>query len=298
MQATTNATLKEHILDTLRYFHIFRHPLYVEDINKFLGVSVKRQELQEILSEMVDEKLLFCDRGMYSLENSEQIFIKRLVGAQMAESKMMEARRSAAIIANFPFVKGICISGSLSKGYADEKSDIDFFIITAEKRLWICRTMLHLFKKMTFLFNKQHSFCMNYFIDESRICLDEKNRFTATELSTLKPVYNINTYNQLVAGNREWVSEIFPNVNWSVECIAQVREMKGIKKVSETTLNILSPQKMNIFFMKLTDKLWRRKWKRKNYPMHEYDIAMKTCWYASKHHPLNYQKKVLKTLDH
>lgn len=34
----------------------------------------------------------------------------------------------------------------------------------------------------------------------------------------------------------------------------------------------------------------------KRFPMDDYDLAMKTRWYVSKNHPLNYQKRVLQNV--
>jgi predicted nucleotidyltransferase len=295
--ATDDVLLHNHILKTLKYFHVFRHPLNVEEIHAFLQTEVSKDKLQHILSEMVRDERIFYAHNLYSLENSAQIFLKRRVGADMAAEKMKEARRCAAIIAAFPFVRGICVSGSLSKGYADEKSDIDFFIITAEKRLWISRTILHLFKKLTFLANRQHSFCMNYFIDGSRLNLEEKNLFTATELVTLIPVYNSDLHRELVGLNKAWIADIFPNNDIDHTQHNAFNTTSFIKKPVEWLLNKLWPEKFNNFLMKLTDRLWRHKWERKNYPMEDYELAMKTKWYVSKQHPLNYQKKVLEIND-
>lgn len=294
---TDNVLLYDNILKALKYFHAFRHPLYAEEIHNFLQMEASMCELQAALSEMVREERIFHANGMYSLENSAQIFLKRRVGSDMAEVKMREARKCAAIIAAFPFVKAVCVSGSLSKGYADEKSDIDFFIITTGKRLWISRTFLHLFKKLTFLVNRQHSFCMNYFIDESRLCLDEKNLFTATELATLVPVYNVDLHRELLNKNKQWIDEFFPNLIIDDKRFNAFNTTPIFRKPLEWLFNKLWPERFNNFLMRLTDRLWRYKWERKNYPMEDYDIAMKTKWYVSKQHPLNYQKRVLEVND-
>ena len=272
---------------------MFRHPLYIDELHKFLRVEISRNHLSRLLNNMVREERIFFSHNMYSLENSGQIFLKRLVGADVAAEKMKEARRCARLIAGFPFVKSVCISGSLSKGYADEKSDIDFFIITSGKRLWISRTLLHLFKKFTFLVGKEHSFCMNYFIDESELCLEEQNIFTATELSTLIPAYNSDIYRKLLNQNITWMQEHFPNLQIQNDDVHVAGKRNMLKKSLEWTFNKLWPEHVNGFLMRLTDKLWRYKWERKNYPAEDYDIAMKTKWYVSKQHPLNYQKKVL-----
>lgn len=294
MQATTTYSIQERsILDTLKYFHMFRHPLYIDEIHKFLKVRVSREQLTEELSSLIRKGDIFSSHNLYSVENSGQIFIKRLVGADAANEKMKEACKSAAIIAGFPFVKCVCVSGSLSKGYADEKSDIDFFIVTNEKRLWICRSILHLFKKLTFLVNKQHSFCMNYFIDETQLCLEEQNVFTSTELNTLIPLYGCGCYDKLMQSNAKWLNDIHPNAHAYRPAAPQTKNTMLLKKAAETILDLFLPERMNNFLMKLTDKLWRYKWQRKNYPMDDYDLAMKTRWYVSKQHHLNYQKRVL-----
>ena len=57
------------------------------------------------------------------------------------------AKWGASIIAAFPFVRAVGISGSLSKQYADENSDIDYFIITAANRLWIAKNLPAYFQK-------------------------------------------------------------------------------------------------------------------------------------------------------
>ncbi len=294
MAIADDVSVRNAIIKTLKYFHVFRHPLYAREIYSFLQIGISQEVLQHMLDEMVREESIFYAHNMYSLENSSQIFLKRLMGADLAAEKMKEAHRCAAVIGAFPFVKAIFVSGSLSKGYADERSDIDFFIVTEQKRLWIGRTLLHLFKKLTFLVNKQHSFCMNYFIDESKLQLEEKNIFTATELCTLIPVYGSDMHRQLIDNNKSWLETHFPNMELSVSRVVPSSARKPIKKRVEWIFNRMWPERLNIFLMKLTDKMWRMKWERKNYPMEDYDLAMKTKWYVSKHHPLNYQKKVLK----
>ena len=290
---TDNVSATEAVIEVLRYFHMFRHPLYSVEIHKFLRVPISSDELSELLNIMVANGELYVLYDLYSLENTQDIFLKRLTGAAQAAERMVEAYKCGKIIAAFPFVKCVCISGSLSKGYADKDSDIDFFIVTQHERLWICRTMLHLFKKLTFLVNKQHSFCMNYFIDEKKLLLEEQNIFTATELATLIPVYNTTVYNQLMHENKCWVIDFFKNADIDKAPLEGVIKKPVVKVFTETLFNIFSPERLNIFLMKFTDKRWRHKWEKRNYPMQDYDVAMKTRWYVSKQHPLNFQKKVL-----
>lgn len=296
MRVLQNEEVVSTIRATLQYFHIFKHPLYLEEIHRFSPMDIPVNELYHALREMVITGAIYEYDNFYMLEDNKELVNRRLEGKQRADALMDEAYRSASRIARFPFVESVCISGSLSKGYANEKSDIDLFIITKKNRLWICRTILHLFKKMTFLWNAQHSFCMNYFIDESKLCIEEQNRFTATELATLIPAYNSFVYRRLIDENRAWLVNMFPNINWNSGTLITKKEPKTFRRIWEQGINLIFPKQINLLLMNVTNKWWRFKWQRKGYPMQDYDLAMKTKWYVSKNHPLNYQKKVLKQL--
>ncbi len=92
----------------------------------------------------------------------------------------------------------------------DERSDLDFFIITAPNRLWIARTLLVLYKRV-FLANSHKHFCVNYFIDEKHLEIEEKNLFTATELATVIPLYGSKQYENL-QGVNSWLARILPQL--------------------------------------------------------------------------------------
>jgi hypothetical protein len=49
--------------------------------------------------------------------------------------------------------------------------------------------------------------------------------------------------------------------------------------------------------MKLTDRKWRRKWKRKGFDMDQYEKAFLTTVHISKNHPMDYENKVLTDLN-
>lgn len=292
--ADSNITgLENEIITTLKYFNLFKHPLNIDEVYEFLAIKTDREQLQHVLNDLVKAKRIHLIDGFYMPEYKPAYVSRRCEGAVRAQKLIKKAQRAASIISKFPFVKCVCLSGSLSKGYANERSDIDFFIITNANRLWICRSMLHMYKKLTFLWGGQHSYCMNYFIDESKLCIEEQNRFTATEIATMMPVYNLNAYSDLVLANNNWLVNTFPNKKWQTGHPFNELKHKGSRLFAEGIINLLKPTALNHALMKLTDKMWRAKWEKRGYPMEEYELAMKTRWYVSKNHPLNYQKKVL-----
>lgn len=261
----TKERICNEIVFTLKYFHLFKHPLKESEIHEFLGVGASCKTINLLLAELVAAGKIYHADGYYMYDNDMKLVGRRNEGAERARVLMKKAHRSAAVISKFPFVKCVCISGSLSKGYANEKSDIDFFIITDRNRLWITRTVLHLYKKLTFLWGSQHSYCMNYFIDESMLCLEEQNRFTATEMATMMPVYNLNVYSDLINANLAWLTNTFPNRTWQTGKPFNALRHTGFRLWLEPVLNLLFPKKLNQFLMKLTDFAWRLKWKQKGF---------------------------------
>ena len=179
--------LRPSILKVVAYFDLFNYPVTLEEIRFFMDREAPAPALTPELDALVAEKRLFRLGAFYSLRNDPLLTERRLKGNRHADELLRIADRISRFLYQFPYVKGIGISGSLSKHYEDEDADIDYFIITSSNRLWIARTLMHLFKKWSFIRGRQHWYCMNYFVDEEALEIEEKNIFTATELITLLP---------------------------------------------------------------------------------------------------------------
>jgi len=280
--------IKKEIVNVLHYFNYFKYPLKLEELHWFIKFKCSIDETKVGLESLLVEKNIFFIDNSYLLENNKALVERKYRGKIYADKRLKNAKIIAKFIGAFPFVKSVSVSGSLSKGYADKTTDIDFFIITSKDNLWTCRSVLHAFKKLTFLVNMQHSFCMNYFLASSNLNLEEKNYFTAIEISTLIPLYGIKHYNDLIAKNN-WVIEFLPNSNFKVQSEIKV-EKHFFKKIHEF---VLRSKKINMFFMNWTDKKWKKKWKKKGVTTKDYELAFKTKLYVSKNHYHNYQEKVL-----
>src|SRR5262249_18548698 len=161
------------------------------------------------LDQLIGARCIYQHGEFYSLNHDHSLVARRIKGNRHARTMLDTAYKVSALLYRFPFVRGIGISGSLSKNFADEKADIDFFIITSKNRLWIARTLMHLFKKLTYLAGRQHWFCMNYYVDEEAMLIEEKNIFTAIELLTLVPVAGNGTLDSFFHVNA-WAMDYFP----------------------------------------------------------------------------------------
>lgn len=201
---------------------------------------------------------------------------------------MGKARRMSRFIGRFPFVRGVMLSGSISKGCLAEDGDIDYFVITEPGRLWIARTLLIAFKKL-FLFNSRKDFCVNYFVDLDHLTIEDKNLFTATEVLTLMPKFNGEACGRFFAAN-EWASGLLPNL--PAPTVAGLPVGDGaIKRLLERALRNGIGDEFDEWCMLRTLRHWRGKFAELERP--DFDLALRTRKYVSKHHPRNFQQRVL-----
>jgi hypothetical protein len=294
MQLQQYDSPRREILTVLAYFDYFRFPLLPGEIILYCTVKLEPEALAHCLSELVTANTIATEKGYYGFDPISDAVHNREEGAERFRQLQLRIARSSARIRMFPFVQLIGLSGSLSKGYAGVCADIDFFIVTAPDRLWICRTLLHAFKKLAFLKGAQHWYCMNYFIDETALLLEEQNYYTAIELVTLKPLFHIGQcHERLLAANRHWIRQQLPNWDMPLPTAGD----KPVQNFFTALAAFFSNSRLNHWLMRFTDRKWRNKWRNKHYPEADYELAFKTRINISKNHYHNYQKKMLKYLE-
>jgi len=282
------------ILHTLLYFEIFSYPLTAEEVFRFSDCpGADMDAVRAKLEDLAREGAIFQFGHFFQTQNNPAWEVRRLECNRRADRLLSVARRRARFIGNFPFIRGVFVSGSLSKHCMSAESDIDFFLVTEPNRLWLARTLLVFFKKI-FLLNSHKYFCVNYFVDTEHLEIQEKNRFTATETVTLLPMYGQEWYMAFCSANG-WAWEQYPN--------APLRPVEGVpqhsrpflKKLFEWILNGKMGDWMDNRSMRLTVGFWKKKFK--HFDPDAFNIALKSRRYVSKHHPLHFQEKVLTTFE-
>ncbi|CAG5076340.1 nucleotidyltransferase domain-containing protein [Parvicella tangerina] len=274
------------ILNLIAYFDVFNYPLSFEELSKF--VSISPDHLRKYIADLCEIGIISNNEDFIGTENLKVKIENRLVGNKKAAALKDKAAKNANLISTFPFVRGVLISGSFSKGFVSDDGDIDYFIITKPGRLWIARTFLILYKKL-FLFNSHEYFCVNYFVDEDHLEIEEKNIFTATELVTLLPMVN-KTLHQKLVQNNAWIKAYYPSLFHENNTISEPKR-STLQRFGEGIMKGKFGNKVDNYFMKLTLKRWQKKF---GFLSNEdFEVAMKTTTNVSKHHPNNFQKKVL-----
>ena len=254
-----HTALSKSILKTLLYFDIFQYPLTAPEIFHHLTTNhVTTDKVEAELNRLCDQSIIYPVLNFYSVQNNVALGTRRVKGNQMATQSLLLAQKKALLISKFPFVRAVMASGSLSKNYMDESSDLDFFVITKPNRLWIARFLLVLYKKI-FLFNSHKYFCINYFVDESHLDIEEKNLFTATELATLIPLYGKEYYPKLISKN-DWMNFYLPNhAPRSTEKVLDYHS-GWFKRNIEGFINLMWADKLESACMKLLSSRWQQRY--------------------------------------
>lgn len=279
-------------LKTILYFSLFKYPLTRTEIFQFSN-NTDQDEIDSEIDLLLDKGVIFNFDGFYIDVNDPNRIERRLKGNEMARNIMPKAVKVSKRIAKFPYVKSVCLSGALSKGFYDDDGDFDFFIITKPNRLWIARTLLVLYKKV-FLLNSKKYFCVNYFISTDRLEISEQNLFTATEIATLIPLYGTDTFKAFLAANT-WATPYFPNKPTTKTSTIRDTEKSTLSKLIQKAFNGPFGLKVDLFLQKITLNKWVTKFK--HLEKEDFSIAMKSTRHVSKHHPQNYQNKVTTRLQ-
>ncbi|HTK21172.1 MAG TPA: nucleotidyltransferase domain-containing protein [Mucilaginibacter sp.] len=283
--------LRRHILSTIAYFDLFHYPLTLDEIYLYLPVKCDPADFEYALKYLVIDRAIYHFDKFYTLKNEYFLVERRLQGNARAAKMIGTAKKVSNLMVRFPFVKGIAISGSLSKNYADEDSDIDLFIITTKNRLWVARTLMHCFKKLTFLVKREHYFCMNYYIDEEELQIREKNIYTAIEIATLMPLHGDTTFEQFYMA-KNWTRNYLPNKYMRLTTAKSLKR-SWLTSAFEWLFNNRCGNSLDNLLMRITTDRWDKKRQQKKLNIKGLIMGMDAGKHYAKPDPKNFQEKLI-----
>jgi len=286
-------TLNEALVRSLLYFDIFSYPLTAPELLQVCEVpDVSRTDVLKELTALAASGAIGEQEGFYFVGDGPAKIERRLQGNALAAERLVKAYQVSRFIGKFPFVRAVMLSGSLSKNYMEEDSDIDYFIVTKPGRLWICRTLLILYKKIILL-NSHENFCVNYFVDTDHLEIEDKNIFTATEVSFVVPTYNYGIY-QAFREENAWTRRIYPNFDLLPENNCHAAKPTRMKRAWEWMLGGKLGEAIDTWCMKRTLKRWQAKFP--DFDEESFEVALRSRKYVSKHHPRRFQQIVTQKL--
>jgi len=212
-----NKILRGAIQRVVAFFDVFEFPLTAMEIWKFCDYQCGLDDVLNFLSDEGD--FLEEKDGYYFLPGRESLCDIRKERVQFAHDKQKKALRVAKLFSFIPWVKMIAISNVIGADNMKAESDIDIFIITEPKRIWITRfATVALVKMMGLrpeLNNVKDKICLSFFVTTENLNLQslmmKDDVYFYFWTANLSVIYNRdNYYHQLIQANT-WLLERMPN---------------------------------------------------------------------------------------
>jgi hypothetical protein len=197
-------------LQTVAYSDIFDYPLTAAEIHRYLvGVRASWRTVHSVLDpDGPLSGLLVSHKGYFLIPGREETVDTRLQRREVAASMWPRARQYGEAIGRLPFVRMVAVTGALAMDNVDPGTDIDYIVVTAPGRLWLCRALVVTMVRLAA--QRGDIICPNYFLSEQALPLGEPNIFTAHELVQMIPIAGVETYRRMCRLN-SWAAWFLPN---------------------------------------------------------------------------------------
>lgn len=159
---------------------------------------------------------------------------------QIQDKYSRRAKIVAAILQITPFIRMVGLNGSVARGEANEKSDIDFLIITKKGRIWTGRVFVTILVHLTGLRRYGTKIagrvCLNRYQTEDFLEILPHNEYHAKVFSQLIPLLDIKEVYQRYCQDNHWMEKL----GWSVKIFPTSRPNPIINFYRERVEELLS----------------------------------------------------------
>lgn len=229
--APTPADARTDVLRLVLYFDIFQHPLREAELVRLVDPG-QPDRVHDAVVGLVARGELDLRRSHVFRPGRKDLIGRRNERAANAERLWPYARLASQALARLPFVRGVLVTGSLSKGSTAPGDDVDFMVLTAPGRVWTLHSSLQVLRR-SLPRPLRDLFGSNYLLAEDRPLIGDRNLFTAIELATAVPMVGPEACARLMKAN-DWVRRFVPGLDWCVErALAAPPLPAGVRRVED-----------------------------------------------------------------
>jgi len=168
-------SLEFSVLEQIVFLDLFDYPLTAYEIFVKMDRRVALEVVWSCLEKLVAVKALTEADGFYFLKGRESIVATRNRHYNYSCFKLNIARRFSFIFSLFPGVRAVAAVNFIGGHNLRQESDIDFFIITATRRIWLsrlfCAGIAKLLNQRPTRLRKQDKICLSFYVAESKLDL-------------------------------------------------------------------------------------------------------------------------------
>jgi hypothetical protein len=219
IKQNTNNDLTASIVRILAFFDMFDFPLTLSEIYSGLDAKCDFEKLAFYMDDLVSGNgAVAKGKGFYFLKGRDDIVEKRIRQYNLVQKKYKIAKRAARL---FRFIGGVKLAAVCNNFSYKEKSDIDFFIITSARRIWLTRFLVTVIAQIFGL--RRHGnmitdrICLSFYVSEdgmdlSGLILENGDPYFTFWVPDLMPVYDDGVMGKFWEANF-WVRELLPNAS-------------------------------------------------------------------------------------
>ncbi len=200
----------QSILRAVAYADVFDYPLTAAEVHRNLpSFPMPLADIEELLHfAPLYPHFLARNGGFYTLSGREHLVEVRLRRADSAAEIWPDALRYGRRIAGLPFVRMVAVTGSLAYDNVEPGGDIDYLVVTAAGRLWLCRALV--IGAVIRPAARRRKLCPNFLLSEAALEVPDHSLFSAYELMHMRPIAGFDVYRRLIASN-SWIRDLLPN---------------------------------------------------------------------------------------
>jgi hypothetical protein len=198
--------MDDAILETLAYSDVFDYPLRLDELHRYLSLSVSVEELHRALED--PDKRIGTQNGFYFLAGRQSLVGVRQKRNETSRGALQRAAHYGRILGRLPFIRMVGLTGSLAVANCDDAADLDYMLVAAHGRVWTARAFALLFGRATAIFG--HTLCPNLIISEQVLEWPQRDLYSARELCQMVPIFGGEVYSRLRQANA-WIKALLPN---------------------------------------------------------------------------------------
>ena len=165
--------LNETIIQVIVFFDLFDFPVTAYEVWHYLD---KRISFQDIIRTLETIPEIESKNGLFFLLGRAEIIKIRQTRHNYFLRKYKIAKKFARYFSFLPYIKVITLSNSIGQFNLRDGSDIDFFIITSPRRIWLtrlfCAGIAKILNRRPTPKNKKDKICLSFYISEENLNLD------------------------------------------------------------------------------------------------------------------------------
>lgn len=169
--------LTKAIIEVIAFFDLHDCPLTSFEIWRYLRIKCEPDDVVRALrSEELNSKLHYKN-GFYFLTGREENVEVRMERYNLTDKKMKRALRMARLFKFIPWIRMMAVANTVGAHNMKKEGDIDFFIVTDERRIWITRFFCVLIAEALRLRPAKNiiknRICLSFFTTPSKLNLNE-----------------------------------------------------------------------------------------------------------------------------